>query len=59
LSKYHYPRKLLRYTVAKSMVKKLISAISQMDINIQQVQAQGLGFDSQIHRWGIPRIIDS
>jgi hypothetical protein len=23
-----------------------------MDINIQQVQAQGLGFDSQIHRWG-------
>jgi hypothetical protein len=41
------------------MVKKLNSAISQMDINIQQVQAQGLGFDSQIHRWGIPRIIDS
>jgi hypothetical protein len=29
------------------MLKKLNSAISQMDINIQRLQAQVLGFDSQ------------
>jgi hypothetical protein len=60
LSKYHNQRRLLRYIVDRDMSKKneLGRNISQMDINIQQVQARGVGFEPSSHDWGFLRLVN-